>query len=155
MFYSFLHIILFEIRILSSWAGRSRTFENTHCYILKILCLALRHACEKVFCNLQCCWSGSALFFSAGSGSVLGIRIRVQIGKKLQNRIWELSCVSGYDKMWQIPVFAWLKGTVSGDGFGFWWHVWLVLGLTRGRGQFLNFLGAPMILERKKVYSRG
>ncbi len=33
-----------------------------------------------------------------------------------------------------------VKGTVSRDGFGFWWHVWLVLGLNRGQGQFLNFI---------------
>jgi hypothetical protein len=35
-----------------------------------------------------------------------------------------------------------LKETVSRDGFGFWWHVWLLLelqGLNRGRGQFWNF----------------
>jgi hypothetical protein len=31
------------------------------------------------------------------------------------------------------------KRTVSRDEFGFGWHVWLVLGLNRGRGQFLNF----------------
>ncbi len=44
-----------------------------------------------------------------------------------------------------------LKGTVSRDGFGFWLHELLVL----GRGQFLNFLDAPMILYCKKFISRG
>ncbi len=47
-----------------------------------------------------------------------------------------------------------LKGTVSWGGFGFWWHVWLVLGLNRGRGHFFNFLGAPMILYWQKCISR-
>ncbi len=46
------------------------------------------------------------------------------------------------------PKISWIrntaKGTVSLDGFG--GHVWLVLGLNRGLGQFLNFLGPPMIL---------
>ncbi len=37
------------------------------------------------------------------------------------------------------------KGIVSGDGFGFWWHVWVVLGL-KGCVIFYNFLGAPIIL---------
>jgi len=31
------------------------------------------------------------------------------------------------------------KGTVSWDGFAFWWNVWLVLGLNRGLGHFLLF----------------
>ncbi len=32
------------------------------------------------------------------------------------------------------------KGTVSRDGFCFWWHVWIVFGLIRvGRGHFLKF----------------
>jgi hypothetical protein len=39
-----------------------------------------------------------------------------------------------------------LKGTVSRDGFGFWWHVWLVLGRNRGRDHYFNCWGAPMIL---------
>jgi hypothetical protein len=41
-----------------------------------------------------------------------------------------------------------IKGTVSRDGFGFWWHVWLVLGLNRGWGHFLNFLD----FSTQKVY---
>jgi hypothetical protein len=28
------------------------------------------------------------------------------------------------------------KGTVSQDGSGFWWHVWLFAGPNRGRGHF-------------------
>ncbi len=39
-----------------------------------------------------------------------------------------------------------IRGTVSRDGFGFWRHIWFVLGLNRGCGQFLNFFAAPMIL---------
>jgi hypothetical protein len=35
--------------------------------------------------------------------------------------------------------FIIFKGTVSRDGFGFLWHVWLVLSLNGGHGQFLNF----------------
>ncbi len=39
---------------------------------------------------------------------------------------------------------SYAKGTVSRDGFGFWWHAWwLVLGLNRGWG---HFLGASIIL---------
>ncbi len=32
-----------------------------------------------------------------------------------------------------------VKGTVSRDEFGFWWYVWLVLGLKRGRGHLSIF----------------
>ncbi len=45
-----------------------------------------------------------------------------------------------------ISPFFRFKGTVSRDGFSFWWHVWLLLGLNRGRGQFLNILAPQMIL---------
>ncbi len=45
-----------------------------------------------------------------------------------------------------------IKGTVSRDEFGVWGHAWPVLGLKRGRGQFLNFVGAQRILERKSVF---
>jgi hypothetical protein len=41
------------------------------------------------------------------------------------------------------PADARPKGTVSRDVFGFCGHAWSVLCLNRGRGQFLNFLGAP------------
>ncbi len=57
---------------------------------------------------------------------------------------------------WPILIWRWtekcchLKGTVSRDGFGFWGHACSVLGLNRGRGQFLSFLGPPMIFEQKK-----
>jgi hypothetical protein len=47
------------------------------------------------------------------------------------------------------------KETVSRDRFGFGGHAWSILGLNRGRGQFLSFLGAPIILKRKKCISRG
>ncbi len=43
-----------------------------------------------------------------------------------------------------------LKGTVSRDGFGFWWQVRLVLGLNRGRDHYFNCWGAPMILLRRE-----
>ncbi len=35
-----------------------------------------------------------------------------------------------------------LKGIVSRDGFGFWWHARFVLGQNRGRGQFLSALAS-------------
>ncbi len=41
-----------------------------------------------------------------------------------------------------------IKGTISRDGFGFWWNVWLVFCLNRGRGHFL--IGVPMISYREK-----
>jgi hypothetical protein len=44
-----------------------------------------------------------------------------------------------------------LKG-LSHIGFGFWWDVWLILGLNRGRGQFLNVLFAAMIFNAKSVF---
>ncbi len=40
------------------------------------------------------------------------------------------------------------KGTVSRDGFGFLGHAWSVLGFNMGRGEFLNVLGAQLILWR-------
>jgi hypothetical protein len=48
-----------------------------------------------------------------------------------------------------------LKGLSHEMDFGFWWHVWLVLGLNRGQDYFYKFLGAPMILKRKKWISHG
>jgi hypothetical protein len=39
------------------------------------------------------------------------------------------------------------KGTGSPDGLGFSWHIWIDLGLKKGRGWFLNFLGAPSIIH--------
>ncbi len=39
------------------------------------------------------------------------------------------------------------KGTESPDGLGFSWHIWIELGLKKGRGWFLNFLGAPSIIH--------
>ncbi len=41
-----------------------------------------------------------------------------------------------------------LKGTVSWDRFQNFWQKFTELGLTKGRGWFLNFLEAPMILKR-------
>ncbi len=45
-----------------------------------------------------------------------------------------------------------LKRTVSRDGFGFWWRVWLVRSLNRSRGHLLNFLAAQMIYKTKSVF---
>jgi hypothetical protein len=47
-----------------------------------------------------------------------------------------------------------LKATVSRDGFGVWWHIWLVLGLSRGRVRFLNFLGVNDFIAQKVYFSR-
>ncbi len=41
------------------------------------------------------------------------------------------------------------KGTVSWDRFQKFWQKFTELDLTKGRGWFLNFLGAPMILKCK------
>ncbi len=43
-----------------------------------------------------------------------------------------------------------IKGTVSWDRFKKFWQKFTELDLTKGRGCFLNFLGAPMISKRKK-----
>ncbi len=40
-----------------------------------------------------------------------------------------------------------LKGTGSPDGLGFSWHIWIDLGLKKGRGWLLNFIGAPPIVH--------
>ncbi len=48
-----------------------------------------------------------------------------------------------------------VKGTVSRDGFGFWWRVWLVLGRNRGRGHFSNFLWFSNDFITNKCISRG
>jgi hypothetical protein len=42
------------------------------------------------------------------------------------------------------------KGTVSSDRFKKFRQKFTELGLTKGRGWFLNFLGAPMILKCKR-----
>ncbi len=48
-----------------------------------------------------------------------------------------------------------LKGIVPRDGFSsFRWHVWLVLGLNRGRGNFLYFLGALISVADPGCLSR-
>jgi hypothetical protein len=44
-------------------------------------------------------------------------------------------------------VRKYLKGTVSWGRFQKYWQKFTELGLTKGRGWFLNFLGAPMILK--------
>jgi hypothetical protein len=40
-----------------------------------------------------------------------------------------------------------IKGTGSPDGLGFSWHIWIDLGLKKGRGRFLNLLGAPSLIH--------
>jgi hypothetical protein len=40
-----------------------------------------------------------------------------------------------------------LKGTGSPDGLDSSWHIWIDLGLKKGRGWFLNFVGAPSIIR--------
>ncbi len=40
-----------------------------------------------------------------------------------------------------------LKGTGSPDGLGFTLHIWIDLDLKKGRGWFLNFIGAPPIVH--------
>ncbi len=45
-----------------------------------------------------------------------------------------------------------LKGTVSRDGFGFWWCVWLVLGLNRGRGPFFKYFSCSINFITQKVH---
>ncbi len=48
--------------------------------------------------------------------------------------------------------FCLIKGTVSRDRFGFRWHVWLVQGLNRGRGQFLNLYLDKWFYNSKCVF---
>ncbi len=42
---------------------------------------------------------------------------------------------------------SWVKGTVSRDRLNKFWHQFKEIGLTKGRGWILNFLGAPMVLH--------
>ncbi len=49
--------------------------------------------------------------------------------------------------MTKNDLFDILKGTGSQDGLGFSWHIWIDLGLKKGRGWFLNCLGAPSIIH--------
>ncbi len=44
------------------------------------------------------------------------------------------------------------KGTGSPDGLGFSWHIWIDLGLKKGRGWFLTFLGAPPLFIEILVF---
>ncbi len=53
------------------------------------------------------------------------------------------STVCRHNRDWNL-LFS-IKGTVSRDGFGFWCHVWLVLGLNRGQGHFLNFFSCSVL----------
>ncbi len=57
------------------------------------------------------------------------------------------------DKRCMFP-FTSLHGTVSRDGLGFWCHVWLVLGLNRGRDNLLNFLCSDDFILKKVYFSR-
>ncbi len=45
-----------------------------------------------------------------------------------------------------------VKWSVSRDGFDFWWHVWLVLGLNCERGHFFKFFGCSNDFIMQKVY---
>ncbi len=52
-----------------------------------------------------------------------------------------------------LPSWRYFKRTVSRDGFGFWWHIWVVLGLNRGRGQFyIFFLQLQWFYNAKSVF---
>ncbi len=53
-------------------------------------------------------------------------------------------------KYWNSFLFSsHVKGTVSRDGFGFWWHAWSVLGLKRGRARCSN-----AFITQKVYFSR-
>jgi hypothetical protein len=62
------------------------------------------------------------------------------VGKKFIKHVSRAYTLTLLHEKWQVLKIV--KGTVSQDGFGFWWHAWPVLGLNRGRGQFLNFKGS-------------
>ncbi len=71
----------------------------------------------------------------------------------LQVLRYKNKCDPGAPKVEKI-LFWFLKG-LSRDGLGFWWHVWLVLGLNRGRGHFVNFAGTPTYdFIMQKYFSR-
>jgi hypothetical protein len=57
---------------------------------------------------------------------------------------WDLKLVCLESKICLDSLF---KGTVSGDGFGFWWHEWLVLGLKRGRSGDSPFKSSGLLGE--------
>ncbi len=71
----------------------------------------------------------------------------MKISKLNKNAVTYCSSRKGY----KLHFSAGFKGTVSRNGFGFWWHVCLVLGFSRGRRHFVNFLGCSNIFITQKV----
>jgi hypothetical protein len=56
--------------------------------------------------------------------------------------------VAGSEEVTATKSHAGLKGTGPPDGLGFRWHIWIDLGLKKGRGWFLNSLGLlPLFIE--------
>ncbi len=66
------------------------------------------------------------------------IRIRIQgiDDQKLKKKYSWKNKLYFWSKIAVYLTLGHLKGTVSQDGFGFWKHVWLVLGLYRAQGHF-------------------
>ncbi len=50
----------------------------------------------------------------------------------------------------KVGAFLVLTVSVSRDGFGIWEHTWSVLGLNRGRGQFLNLNKLQILRQRRR-----
>ncbi len=84
--------------------------------------------------------TGQSLTFSTGSGPSI---FKLQLFKK-----WDTWCSIKRG----MKFFLTFKGTGSPDGYGFCWHVWLDLGLSKGRGWFRDFLGAPLICHWKNKH---
>ncbi len=129
----------------------------------------------KIISNLQCpCIIGHGNYllsfaaitrclgrrgeFGGYISHVMWLKIQIEACKLLCSAGWgtQLYCIPLRNGLHRLEEPPWhlrqFKGTVPRDAFGFWGHAWWVLGLNRGRDHFLNFLGAPMILKRQKVY---
>ncbi len=64
---------------------------------------------------------------------------------------WVFSCFSKFHPKVPHRRMAFLKGTVSRDG---WWHVWLVLGLNRDLAIFLIFMYFNDFIKQKVYFSQ-
>jgi hypothetical protein len=75
-------------------------------------------------------------------------------------QMWTANCLFGclpklkllYYQEWILPVHLVFKGIVWRDGFGFWGHVWLVLGLNREPGHWKKFFRCSNDFIMQKIY---
>ncbi len=110
--------------------------------LLKLFCLKIFYICHRCRWHRWCTLSREDLR---------------EFSKKLEMAVMVYSCAWGkliHEKKqkskisWHCP----FKGTVLRDGSGFWWHVWLVLSLNWGRGNFFIFFKVLQWFIMQKGY---